>query len=76
MRSGGGTVHFRHNRRSHWIQNEKVPELGVAHDESYLREVYSRHGLSDPPDIYFGAWCGRPGYSGLCSQDTVVTRKL
>jgi SAM-dependent methyltransferase len=80
MSSGGGSVHFRHNRGSHWIQSEKVPELGVAYDESYLREVYSRHGLSDLPDVYSGAWCGRPGYwpadSGLCNQDTVVARKL
>ena len=79
MTSGDGSVHFRHNRGSHWIQSEKVPGLGVAYDESYLREVYSRHGLSDPPDIYFGTWCGRAGYwppdSGLCSQDTVVATK-
>jgi hypothetical protein len=62
------------------VQSEKVPELGVAYDETYLREMYSRHGLSDPPDIYLGSWCGRAGYwppdSGLWSQDTVVAAKL
>jgi SAM-dependent methyltransferase len=80
MSSGGGSVHFRHNRGPYWLQSEKVPELGVAYDERYIREVYSGHGLSDPPDVYLGAWCGRAGYwppdSGLYSQDTVVATKL
>jgi SAM-dependent methyltransferase len=74
MTSGHGSVHFKHNLGSHWINNKRVPELGVAYDERYLRETYAKHGLSDPPDIYFGTWCGRS--SGLDIQDVVVATKL
>jgi SAM-dependent methyltransferase len=74
MTSGRGSVHFQHNLGSHWIHSKKVPELGVAYDEHYLRGIYSKHGLSDPPDIYFGRWCGRS--TGLDVQDVVVATKL
>lgn len=74
MTSGHGSVHFKHNLGSHWICSKRVPELGVAYDERYLREIYAKHGLSDPPDIYFGTWCGRS--SGLDIQDVVVATKL
>jgi SAM-dependent methyltransferase len=74
MTSGRGFMHFRHNLGSHWIQSKRVPELAVAYDELYLRGIYSKHGLSDPPDIYYGRWCGRS--TGLDSQDLVVATKL
>ena len=74
MTSGRGSVHFKYNLGSHWIHSKKVPELGVAYDERYLRGLYSKHGLSDPPDIYFGRWCGRS--MGLDIQDVVVATKL
>ena len=74
MTSGRGSVHFKHNLGSHWIHSKKVPELGVAYDERYLRGIYSKHGLSDPPDIYLGRWCGRS--TGLDVQDVVVATKL
>ena len=59
---------------SHRIHSKKVPELGVAYDERYFRGIYSKHGLSDPPDIYFGRWCGRS--TGLDLQDVVIATKL
>ena len=74
MTSGRGFMHFKHNLWSHWIQSQKVPELAVAYDERYLRGIYSKHGLSDPPDIHYGWWCGRS--TGLDSQDVVVATKL
>ena len=74
MNAGRGFMFFKHNLGSHWIHSNKVPELGIAYDESYLRGIYSKHGLSDPPDIYFGRWCGRP--TGLDAQDVVVATKL
>lgn len=75
MTSGRSSVLFKHNLGSHWIQSKRVPvpELGVAYEERYLREIYSKHGLSDPPDIYFGWWCGRS--TGLIDQDVVVATK-
>jgi hypothetical protein len=74
MTSGNGSVHFKYNLGSYWISSKKVPELGVAYDERYLRGIYSKHGLSDPPDIYYGRWCGRS--TGLDIQDVVVATKL
>ena len=74
MTSGSGSVHFKYNLGSYWISSKKVPELGVAYDERYLRGIYSKHGLSDPPDIYYGRWCGRS--TGLDVQDVVVATKL
>jgi SAM-dependent methyltransferase len=74
MTSGRGFMSYKHNLGSHWIQSKKVPELSVAYDERYLREIYSKHGLSDLPDIYFGTWCGRS--TGLDTQDVVVATKL
>jgi len=74
MNSGRGFVVFKHNLGSHWISSRRVPELAVAYDERYLRGIYSKHGLSDPPDIHFGWWCGRS--TGLDSQDVVVATKL
>lgn len=74
MTSGRGFMHFKHNLGSHWLQSKNVPELAVAYDERYLRGVYSKHGLSDPPDNYFGWWCGRS--TGLDAQDLVVATKL
>src|SRR5215469_1429679 len=74
MNAGRGFMFFKHNLGSHWIQSKTVPELGVAYDERYIRGIYAKHGLSDPPDIYFGWWCGRS--TGLDAQDVVVARKL
>jgi SAM-dependent methyltransferase len=74
MKSGSGSVKFTYNRGSYWTASKRVPELGVAYDERYLRGIYAKHGLSDPPDIYYGRWCGRP--TGLDIQDVVVARKL
>ena len=74
MTSGRGFMHFKHHLGSYWVQSRKVPELAVAYDESYLRGIYSKHGLSDPPDTYFGRWCGRS--TGLDAQDVVVATKL
>ena len=74
MTSGHGFMFFKHNLGSYWIQSKKVPELGVAYDERYIREIYAKHGLSDAPDIYFGRWCGRS--TGLDAQDVVVATNL
>ena len=74
MTSGSGSVYFKYNLGSYWISSKRVPELAVAYDERYIRETYSKHGLSDPPDFYFGRWCGRS--TGLDAQDVVVATKL
>jgi SAM-dependent methyltransferase len=80
MDSPASAMRFKHHRGSHWVISERVPELAVAYDEPYIREVYAKSGFADPPDVYVGAWCGRTGYwpldSGLGDQDTLVATKL
>jgi SAM-dependent methyltransferase len=80
MNSRDSEMRFKHNLGSHWTQSVSVPELSVAYDERHIRAVYAKHGFSDPPEIYPGRWCGRPGRwppgSGLGGQDTVVATKL
>jgi len=78
MKSSGCALRFKHNLGSHWIQSMRVPELAVAYDEAYIRDVYAKHGLSSLK-IYDGAWCGRaghwPGGSGFGNQDVVIATK-
>jgi SAM-dependent methyltransferase len=80
MNSSGCSMQFKRNLGSYWVQKGRIPELAVAYDERYIREVYARHGLSDPPAMYPGGWCGRAGHwppdSGLGDQDTLVATKL
>lgn len=80
MDSPASAMRFKHHRGSHWVISDRVPELAVAYDEEHIREVYAKHGLSETPDLYVGAWCGRPGHwpldSGLGDQDTLVATKL
>jgi ubiquinone/menaquinone biosynthesis C-methylase UbiE len=78
MRSSGCAMQFKRNLGSYWIQNGRVPELAVAYNEDYIRELHAKHGLSSPK-IYDGTWCGRPGYwpgdSGFGNQDVLVAVK-
>jgi SAM-dependent methyltransferase len=80
MDSPASGMRFKHHLDPHWVISTKVPELAVAYDEPYIRELYVRSGLSGEPDLYVGAWCGRAGHwptdSGLGDQDTLVAAKL
>lgn len=69
---------FKHHVGPYWTTSLKVPELSVGYDESYIRDLYAKHGLSDEPSIYVGSWCGRASHwpSGSQDQDTVVAAKL
>lgn len=79
MESGQGSNRFKYNRGSHWVVNEKVPELSVGYDEQYVRDFYKTYGLFAEMTIYHGGWCGRaPFWSpepGLGDQDVVLATK-
>jgi SAM-dependent methyltransferase len=78
MRSSGCAMQFKRNLGSHWIQNGRVPELGIGYNKDFIRDVYAKHGLSSLK-IYEGTWCGRAGYwpggSGFGDQDVLVATK-
>ncbi len=49
-----------------------VPESVVAHDESRIREMYARVGMS-LAEVMYGDWCGRQSLLGL--QDFIIAIK-
>lgn len=49
------------------------PEKAIAFEESYLRELYRRHGLEIVEPIHYGLWSGRR--DGLSGQDIVIAVK-
>jgi SAM-dependent methyltransferase len=80
MVSAAGQRRFRHDRGTYSVTSARVPELAVAYEERYVRELYAKHGLSDEPAVYRGGWSGGTAYwaldSELGDQDTFVATKL
>jgi len=77
MSSKASIMNFRYNLGSHWLVSKRVPELSVAYEESFMRDLYARHGLSWR--LYPGYWCGQASHwspdSGTGEQDVVVGSK-
>jgi hypothetical protein len=77
MESARSDVLFKHRVAPYWTVDAKVPELAVAYDEPYVRDLYRRCGL-ERYRVYWGMWSGRPPFAsehGGLSQDVVVTTK-
>ncbi|ACL61609.1 class I SAM-dependent methyltransferase [Methylobacterium nodulans] len=76
MMTATSSLQFKHFMGTHWVMSKKVPELAVAFEESYVREVYAKNGLVY--DFYPGYWCGQPSRwardSGTGEQDVLVAR--
>ena len=75
MEAGSSDIRFKHAMGPCAVVDEKVPELAVAYEEDYVREVYERSGLSTEGGIYYGTWSGRKPSarsSGL-GQDLVLS---
>jgi GT2 family glycosyltransferase/ubiquinone/menaquinone biosynthesis C-methylase UbiE len=51
----------------------EVPEAAIAYDETYVRQLLHRHGLTIREPIHYGSWCGR--LDGLSLQDFVIATK-
>lgn len=75
MQAGNGWYNFTYHVAPQWQLREgmDVPELGIAYDESYVRDLYSRNGLA-VSGVYAGRWSGHPAESGVLSlgQDLVL----
>ncbi|WP_161789725.1 class I SAM-dependent methyltransferase [Phaeacidiphilus oryzae] len=60
------------------VSSRKVPELAVAYQEQYVRDLYRAHGFEDEMLLSRGLWSGCgftplwPHDSGLAGQDTLV----
>jgi SAM-dependent methyltransferase len=75
MRSGRGIYDFTYHEGPQWLFEEGMssPELAVAYEEQYVREVYARNGMG-VGGFYLGPWSGLPGAPGTeyHGQDLVV----
>jgi ubiquinone/menaquinone biosynthesis C-methylase UbiE len=75
MQAGQGIYNFTYRDGPQWQLREgmDVPELGIAYDESYVRDLYTRNGL-DVSGLYAGTWSGHPGVPGVLAlgQDLVL----
>jgi ubiquinone/menaquinone biosynthesis C-methylase UbiE len=49
------------------------PEAKLAFEETYVRNLFSRLGLSIREPIHYGAWCGRKDF--LSYQDIVIASR-
>jgi SAM-dependent methyltransferase len=78
MKDGQATLRFRHRIGPHWIVDPHVPELAVAYEEPYLRDLYARNGLSGSYTVYHGRWAERaPSATPTLpsAQDVIVAVK-
>jgi ubiquinone/menaquinone biosynthesis C-methylase UbiE len=66
-------LNFKYRSRHGRILSRACPEIGVAYDETYVKRLYARHGLTIREPISYGAWCGRETY--LSCQDVVIAVK-
>jgi ubiquinone/menaquinone biosynthesis C-methylase UbiE len=75
MQAGQGMYNFKYHDGPQWQLREgmAIPELGIAYDESYVRDLYARNGL-DVSALYPGNWTGQPAVPGVLrlGQDLVL----
>ncbi|MGH8501197.1 MAG: class I SAM-dependent methyltransferase [Gammaproteobacteria bacterium] len=67
---------FNYDYGKYRIQNKRVPEAAIAHDETSVRDLYPRYGLAMKEPVHYGRWAG--GNSDLDvnhNQDLVLAVK-
>lgn len=52
---------FSYKYDTYRLQNDKVPEHAIAHDEDSIRGMYEKHGLRMMEPIQYGRWAGGKG---------------
>jgi ubiquinone/menaquinone biosynthesis C-methylase UbiE len=70
---GSSTQNFLYKLQGCVTADAENPEASLAFEESYVRELFARTGLSIRERIHPGAWCGRKEY--LSYQDIVIATK-
>ncbi|HEV2704984.1 MAG TPA: class I SAM-dependent methyltransferase [Pyrinomonadaceae bacterium] len=69
-----GAFTFRYQFEGCRVEQEDVPEVAIAYDESRIRSLYEKYQLHISRPVCYGSWCGRT--DGLSYQDIVVASKL
>jgi SAM-dependent methyltransferase len=73
IHDGRSRMSFPHERGDFRVMDEKLPEMNVAFEESFVRAAYDRAGMRLSMPIQWGAWCGRRDH--LSFQDVVIGEK-
>jgi SAM-dependent methyltransferase len=73
MKTPASTLSFRHVVGGCRVEHIDVPEDAVAYQETDIRALMSKYGLSLREPIHYGRWCGREKYTRY--QDIVVVMK-
>lgn len=67
---------FSHDCGKYRLQNKRIPEAAVAHDERVVRRLYEKYGLDIAEPVHYGAWAGRVGSVGVRhNQDIILATK-
>ena len=67
---------FRHVFGIYSSVNAETPEVGVAYDEQFMRQLCKKHGLKILEPIHYGAWRDRQdAYLSISNQDIVMARR-
>lgn len=72
MRGPRSTLTFTKEGAEYYVLNKSVPEMAVAYDEPFIKDLFVRSGLTIDRTIY-GGWSGREGQGSY--QDMVTARK-
>lgn len=73
LNSGRSKVDFKYDYGKFRVMDNKTPELAVAYEESFVLNLYDKHGFKIE-GIYYGSWCGRKDF--LNYQDIIIATKL
>lgn len=73
MNDGQSREDFRYDLGEYRTIDANVPEYCVAYDETFILDLYERHGLSIIPPVHYGLWCGRKDFTSY--QDIIVAMK-
>jgi SAM-dependent methyltransferase len=77
MAEGRSVVDYKYNYGIYRAVSNKVPELNISYDETFVLDLFKKNGLEPSQPVYHGGWDGRKGDSPhLGQQDIVVTRKV
>ena len=63
---------FSFDRGFYYAREDRLPERGLAYEEAYVRDLFSRYGLQIDA-TYYGYWSGRE--DGLSLQDILIISK-
>ena len=74
IREGNSRLDFRFEMDGFLTTDKSTPEDAIAYQETYIKDLLSKHGVSITEPVYYGSWCGRQSF--LAFQDIVVAEKI